>query len=282
MMRKGIFSHTIKKPLQLSITLLIVIYCLSSFYVQKSDYYAPPYNKIDISSLLEKRTFSDEEYAILYAQTGIAKPIIDEIKYTNDFKSRMLEYQNYYFSNVSVKSKPMSPVTFYDVSEDENNKPTKLFELAPYKNGYIFFHKSTHTFNWRHGHVGLVVDAKHGKVLESLEPGTTSILQDAEKWTYFPTFRMMRLKDTSIKQMDEIAAYAKEHLSDIPYSIFSLKNKKNDYSTTHCSLLIWQAFYKFGIDLDSNKGIFVSPKDLASSDYLETLQVFGVNPNKKW
>ncbi len=281
-MKKQIFPPTIRKNLQIGLIILIAFYCFSSFYVNRSSYYAPPYEKVDISPLLEKRTYSDEEYAILYAQTGIAKPIIDEIKQTNDFKSRMLAYQNYYFSNVMVKAKPMSPVTFYEVSEDENNKPVKLFELAPYKNGDIFFHKSTHTLNWRHGHVGIVVDAKHGKVLESLEPGTISVLQDAEKWTYFPTFRMMRLKNISTEKMDEIASYTKEHLSGIPYSILSLKSNKSDVTATHCSLLIWQAYDAFGINLDSNKGLFTSPKDLASSDYLETLQVFGVNPDKKW
>lgn len=276
-------SRLSKLGLGISITLFIIILLLfSTIFMKGPGYYAPPYERTDISALLDQDTFSEEDYAILYAQTGIAKPMIDELKDTADFKERMLRYQNYYFAHVQVKSKPMGPVTFYDLHEDESKEPKKLFELAPYNNGYIFLHRSTHTLGVRHGHAGIVVDATHGKILESLQPGTLSMLQDVEKWTYFPTFRMMRLKNASQEELDEIAAYAKDHLIGIPYSIFTPKNQKDKITITHCSHLVWQAFYEFGIDLDSNKGILVSPRDLAYSDYLETLQIYGVDPSKKW
>ena len=45
---------------------------------------------------------------------------------------------------------------------------------------------------------------------------------------------------------------------------------------------MWYAFKHFGIDIDSNGGAVVLPKDIANSDELELVQNFGFDPDKLW
>lgn len=244
-------------------------------------FFVPTFPQVNLLPILEKASFSEEDYNILFEQTGLARPMIETLKEEPDFKETILRFQENYFLEQSVERTNMNPLTRMDKSFDADGNWIPSFELAPYENGYIFLSKSTYTFNWRHGHAGIVVDAKRGKVLESLEPGTTSTLQNASKWQYYPTFKMMRPKDTPQETLDEIANYALENLQDIPYNIIAPK-KASNIKSTQCSLLVWQAYKRFGIDLDTNGGPFVSPQDIARNPYLETLQIFGFAPNKDW
>ena len=90
---------------------------------------------------------------------------------------------------------------------------------------------------------------------------------------------VLRLKDATQQQRSEIARFAQERLIDIPYSIFAgLSKSTGPISNTHCSHIVWYAFKQFGYDLDYNKGMVVTPKDIAKSPYLEVVQIFGVEP----
>lgn len=270
-----------KIPL-LSLSILLGIYLLFGYLVAQNMFFVPSIPQVDLIPILSKSDLSEEDYNILFEQTGLAKPMVEELQNTPDFIDTLLRFQSNYFREQRVEKSNMNFITRMDQSLDDEDNWIPSFELAPYHNGYIFLSKSTYTFNWRHGHAGIVIDEKRGKVLESLEPGTISMEQNASKWQYYPTFKMMRLKDTAQVTLNEIAAYAANNLQGIPYNILAMKNYKTPISSTQCSLLVWQAFRPFGIDLDSNGGIFVSPQDIARSPYLETLQIFGFNPNKDW
>lgn len=124
-----------------------------------------------------------------------------------------------------------------------------------------------------------MVDEVHGFTLEAIHPGQDSCLQDIHKWEYYPTFKMLRLKNVSNETLNEISEYAQEHLVGLPYNILGNKFQKEPKST-HCSLLIWQAFKPFGYDLDSTGGYFVTPHDVANSPLLETLQLYGYKLHK--
>ncbi len=219
---------------------------------------------------------------IIFEQTGIGKPLVDELKNTTNFIEDLLKFQQNYYKPQNIITTAMTPLTNWNIALNNNNQMTMPFEIATYKNGYIFLSKSTATFNWQHGHAGIVVDALHGKILESMQPNTLTSLQNIDRWQYYPTFKMLRPKDLSQLQLDEIAQSAAQNLKNIPYNIFAQKSTLTTPPSTQCALLVWQAYAQFGIDIDNNGGLFVVPSDIAKSDALETLQIFGFDHRSAW
>lgn len=272
----------LKHFLPLFCTVCTLFYFIYSGIVEKQGYYIPPYSQINLAPILSKPILEESDYTVIYEQTGIAKPIVEELKTLPEFEKKMLNFQQNYLSSQKISSTHMNFFTKEDVLQDKDTHAIPGFELAPYNNGYIFLTKSTYTMSWRHGHAGIVIDSKRGKVLEALSPGTSSMEQDTDKWRYYPTFKMMRLKDANQAKLDEIAFYASSSLRDIPYDIFADKNQGQAPYATHCSLLVWQAFKPFGFDIDATGGLLISPENIAGSPLLETLQIFGFNPNKDW
>lgn len=262
--------------------LALLIYILLGFHARNNMFFVPNAMRIDIEPLLKQTTLSEADYNTLYHQTGLAKPMIDILKEKPDFEETLLRFQDNYFKKQNVVKTPMTLVTNIDEVHDASGNQIPAFELAPYENGYIFLTKSTYTYNWRHGHAGLVIDSVRGKILESLEPFTLSMEQDISRWAYYPTFKMMRLKDVDQSLLDEIALYASTSMQGIPYNILAMKTNKPIPTSTHCSHIIWHTFKQFGIDLDSSGGIFVSPGDIGRSPHLETLQIYGFDPDKDW
>lgn len=261
---------------------LFSFFFLHQRYLLQNPRYTPEVDAIDLSLLLEKETFSDEDYEIFYAQTGLSKPIVDELASQPDFKEKMFNFQENYLKEVSVYSEFLPPLTTCElVGESSETENDKAFTLAPYHNGYLFFTKSTFTMNWRHGHIGIVTDEIRGITLEALNPGSPTMEQHVSKWEYYPTFKMMRLKNVPQSTLDAIASYATTYLKGLPYNILADKAQETP-TDTHCALLIWQAFNHFGYDLDATGGLFVSPKNIASSPLLEVLQIYGFNPSKDW
>lgn len=274
-----------KLPLTILGTLLgiaALVYILLGFHAKSNMFFTPQVARIDLTPFISQTTFSESDYNILYHQTGLAKPMINILKEKPDFKETLLDFQNNYFKAQKVIKTAMTPITNIDEIHDDTGKPIPAFKLAPYENGYIFLTKSTYTYNWRHGHAGLVIDSVRGKVLESLEPFTVSMQQSVSKWIYYPTFKMMRLKDADQSMLDEIALYASTYMQGIPYNILAMKTSKPIPSSTHCSHIVWHTFNQFGVNLDSSGGIFVSPGDIGRSPYLETLQIYGFDPDKDW
>lgn len=261
---------------------ILSLFVLYQGYLLRNPRYTPEVAAIDLSPLLEKETFSASDYEVFYTQTGLSQPIVDELASHPDFKKKMLSFQENYLKEVQVYTEFLPPLTTCEfVGESPDLPSEKAFNLAPYHNGYLFFTKSVFTMNWRHGHLGIVTDEVRGITLEALNPGSLSMEQNVSKWEYYPTFKMMRLKDVPQSELDAIAAYADNHLKGLPYNILADKAQETP-TDTHCSLLIWQAFNHFGYDLDATGGLFVSPKNIASSPLLEVLQIYGFNPNKDW
>ncbi|MDF2614778.1 MAG: hypothetical protein K0S71_2564 [Clostridia bacterium] len=272
----------LKHFLPLFCILFTLIYFIYSGIVEKQGYYKPLHSQVNLDPILSKSILEESDYKLIFEQTGIARPIVEELKTMPDFKQKVLGFQKNYLSAQIIGSADINFFTKEDVINDKDTNAIPGFELAPYHNGYIFLTKSTYTMSWRHGHAGIVIDAKRGKTLEALSPGTSSMEQDVNKWRYYPTFKMMRLKDVNQAKLDEIASYAYSNLQGIPYDIFADKNQGQAPNATHCSLLVWQAFKSFGFDLDATDGLLVSPANIASSPFLETLQIFGFNPDKDW
>lgn len=274
--------HLRKKLFFGMICSILLVYFIFGILVKQNAFYPPSITYFDLSNILSKSIFLQEDYQILQEQTGLYPPMIDALKKEADFAGKIKRFQSNYLTEVQITNEKMNFFTSSEFVLSQSGNNMKLFDIAPYKNGYIFLTKSTHTLNFRHGHAGIVIDEKRGKTLEALEPGTVTMEQNISKWEFYPTFKMMRLKDTSQSTLDKIANYAAHNLTNIPYNIFASKNQGDAIQSTECSLLVWQTFNHFGYDLDYNGRFFVFPQDIAKSPLLEVLQIYGFNPEKDW
>ncbi|MEN6313148.1 MAG: hypothetical protein ABFD25_02750 [Clostridiaceae bacterium] len=249
---------------------------------------APDYPKENILPVLSKTQPENVDYELLFRQTGLARSAVEELRKSSpDFAQLLLRFQENLFSDIQYVCEKNSPISSEESVVDQNGRYINGTQMAPLHNGYILITKSSHTYGWRNGHAALIVDAEKGLTLESVVLGTNSCIQGIDKWTNYPNFVLLRLKGASLQLLDEIAQYALYHLNGIPYDltvgILNPKFKKEGKITgTHCSHLIWEAFRLYRYDLDSDGGIFVTPKDIANSPCLEVVQVFGVNPKEIW
>lgn len=145
--------------------------------------------------------------------------------------------------------------------------------LPPLQNGDILITFSTHSFGWRHGHAGLVVNAEQGQVLEAFLLGEPSSLRSVDHWRYYSTLSVLRLKDADQEVAEEAAAYALESLNGIPYHLTSgiFGAPDPEELSAQCAYLVWYAYAHCGCNLDSDGGRIVTVADLASSPLLERI-----------
>ncbi len=272
----------------LSLTAVICTLAVSSYMLDSEAHISPDYPKINIEHILSKEELTNEDYEILYFQTGLGKPAVDELIRVNpDYHTAMLNFQKNFFNGVKITSEKNTIISKEEFVIDESGNRINGTELSPIQNGDILITKSSRTYAWRNGHAALVVDDEKGLILECAVLGTDSGLAYISKWTKYPNFMVYRLRDASKELRNNIAASALENLNSVPYSltvgIFSPKFKKaGEINKTNCSHLVWQAYKLFGFDLDSDKSLIVTPKDIANSPLLEVVQVFGVNPSNPW
>ena len=271
-----------------AISLMAGCITLSASLVEQEAHIAPDYPKIDIREMLSKELLSKSDYGCLFLQTGLARSAIDELRISYpDSTQRILDYQENFFGDIRYVCEKNSPISSEESVVDINGKYINGTQFASLHNGDILITKASHTYGWRNGHAALVVDAEKGLTLESVVLGTNSCVQDIVKWTNYPNFIQLRLRNSSEVLMNRITQSAVIHLKNIPYDltigILSPKFKNSEQTrTTHCSHLVWTAFRNFCYDLDSDGGGLVTPKDIANSPYLEVVQVFGVYPEKIW
>lgn len=242
-------------------------------------YYTPAYPKEDISYLLDGRTLSEDDYKLLFYQTGLGRRSVDELISLGK-SEKILEYQDDFMSEKTVNCVREVITTCMEYNVDSTNTPTAGFMLAPYKKGYVFVMLSSHTLGLRHGHAGLVTGIN--RILEAPMIGTNSQEYTANEWRSYPTFIMLRLKDTDDTTLAEIADSAISNLTGIRYNILAGIVKK--YSTeipptTHCAHLVWYAFYSCGYDIDKNGGRIVTVTDITDCDRFEVVQIYGLNPD---
>ncbi|MGL4337503.1 MAG: YiiX/YebB-like N1pC/P60 family cysteine hydrolase [Turicibacter sp.] len=174
---------------------------------------------------------------------------------------------------------PISLITKEEHCVTPEGNRVSCHELQDIKDGDILISKSSHTLFIRHGHAGVVVDAKNGLVVEAMGYGAASMLQPLSKWNEFPTVKVLRLKDRDEDMISELVKIAQHDFIDINYDIFATRANNQ---TTHCSDIVWKIFNQFGYDLDSNGGIFVTPQDISNSDLLYEVEVHGFSSERKW
>lgn len=271
----------------LIIVIVILIISIAEILIEPMGYISPAYEKIELVEILEKDLLSDDDYKELFYQTGLGKVAIDEILEDSAGLEQILGFQDSFFQEKKVSCDWIGIITKQESVVNEEDEPMYGFNLAPYKNGYVLLTKSTHSLGWRHGHSGIVTDAENGVTLEAIILGSNTALQNINKWRLYPSFIMLKLKDASQDTLDEIAAFAKDNLYDIPYGLtVGLTSKKNPtpdkIRSTQCAHVIWYPFMQLGYDVDSDGSWLVTPKDIANSDLFEIVQIHGVDPSDIW
>lgn len=272
----------------LIITIIAAAIAIMEESIEPMGFIRPDYEKTDISVILEKELLEDEDYKELFYQTGLGKVSIDEILMDKaSGKQKILKFQEAFFRDTNVSCEKIGIITSQESIVNDEGNPMYGFSLAPCKNGYILVTKATHSLGWRHGHAGIVTDAANNETLEAVILGTDTQLQNINKWRVYPSFMMLKLKDTSQETLDEIAEFAKNNMLGIPYGLtVGLTSKKNpspdSIKSTQCSHVAWYPLMQFGYDVDYDGSWLVTPKDIANSDLFEIVQIYGVDPADIW
>ncbi len=267
----------LKSKFVISLFLIVIIFTIRHLLCIDGLFFVPKHNRTDIAEILDKETLNDRDFDLIFKQTGVAplsaKELIDSNR-DDDLK----KLNTLFFSKPDVKKQYI----FFPFTAEERNTHQKT-PLAPLKDGDILITFNTHTLDWRHGHAAIVTDATVGEILEHKSIGNVSVLTNLRSWQTYPAFLVLRYPDE--KEAQKAAAYAKKTLVGIDYNLFAgfiKKDKSNETipSGSHCSHIVWQAYKEAGVDIDYDRGIIVTPFDIASSDKLRLVQIYGINPSK--
>lgn len=264
-------------------------------------YIEPKVEQTDIGSLLAQSEHTESELQIISSQTGLHLEGIQKLLAQGRGRE-LLQIQQQYFAPVRVKALKSTPLTISEALVDEQGCICYGMPLVDIQDGDILLTKNSRFLGWRNGHAALVVDAEKGLMLEAIMPGTNSQISPISKWSTYPSFLVLRLKDeyrkeTADKETDlrsQVADYAAKELTDVPYLLVagimersfsesmatveaagSLTKTDKALKGTHCAHLVWYAYKQFGIDLDSDGGVIVTPFDIQNSEYLDIIQTIG-------
>jgi len=264
-----------KLKLYAVIFMLLSVLCVRHVHCILSAFNLPKYSRENIAHILDVENATDGDMELVFKQTGVCPQIARQL-INSDNTDLLLELNEKYFEVPKNKRNYI----FFPLTAEEKNT-SSCTPLVPLKNGDILITFNTHTCDWRHGHAAIVTDAENDEILEHLSIGNVSDLGYARQWGRYPSFAVLRYPDEDIAA--KAGAYAREHLVGIDYNIFAgfVKKDKSDEeipSSSHCSHIVWQAYKSQGVDIDHDKGIIVTPHDIAMSDKLSVVQIFGLNP----
>lgn len=257
--------------------IIFVFLAVSEAVVDQTARVLPSYEKEDLTKVLEKEVWTEEDYEFLFKQTGVGRSALDEMKGDNQ---RILAFQEALFYEGTVKHSMTAFSTPHDYLEDYQAP------IVPLQDGDVLVTSTCHTFGWRNGHAALVVDGTFGNTLECYSPGNNSNIGTARWFQSSANFMVLRLKGVDREKRAEIAEEAIFTLKNIPYSlavgIFFPKDQGTSVKATHCSHLVWQAYQNFGYEIDSDGGPVCTTRDIANSPLFEKVQVFGFDPEQLW
>ena len=272
-----------KRRLAIWLSVLIFVVMVLGFleigcvYTEKTwEHFCPDYEQVDLLPILQKETLSDEDYEVVYRQTGLTKLGVDGFLEYGEI-DKILQIQKYFFKPQKVEVNHFNPFTY---SEELND----LIPMARLEAGDILVTDTVRVSWLRYGHAALVVDPEEGIALESMSPGTKSTYNSVSDFGKIATFMILRPKvDAETKK--ELVKYATENLYGLPYR-FTLgifyKKFPETLRVSQCAHLVWYAYNKFGYDLDSNGGGIVKPQDMACSEHVEVVQAYGFDLDWLW
>ncbi len=245
-------------------------YLIQRFWAHRNGYFTPDYPRVELSQDSDSRT--------IFLQTGLGPSAVERLLSEGNFQA-ILEAQELYFN---PPRRECTPLLGWFTRQDMVDAPGPA--LADIQPGDILITLSTHTIGWRHGHAGLVIDPD--TTLECAVLGTNSDYFPISHWTDYSCYAVLRLRDAGPEERQQVADYGASTLRGVPYHLTSgfIGPKAPDPDDwqfgLHCSYLVWYAFQHFGYDLDSDGGRLASSSDLLSSDLLEVVQVYGMDPRQ--
>lgn len=248
---------------------------LAFYLADREKIWRPDYDMVDLSEVLEKEELSDDDYALLFEQTGLTRIGVDRaLAMGTAGKTRILTVQKNYFKEFEVINDKFAPY----ICTDRLNGTAQAIYL---ETGDIVVTSSTHLSGWRMGHAGLVTDGASGSVLQAMAYGTPTYIGKITDFTSRINFMIFSVR-TDSETKENAAAYGAS-LVGTPYDattgVFTNKNK---IEKTQCAHIVWYSYKQFGVDLDSDGGLIVTPNDIARSPEVELVQVFGFDPAKLW
>lgn len=252
---------------------------------------APDYPRENIEKYLYKQELSEEDYGQLFRQTGLSGAGVDALR-RQGTPEKLLELQENFFGEVKICCRQDSFIAMGERLESG----CRGQEIPVVETGDILITFNSHVLGWRSGHAALVIDGEKRLTLEAQVPGTNSEVLSLKRWENYPGFAVLRLKDITPQQQEELAQYAEEQLKGIPYHLTAgltdkirllpdimqakaaSSQEQAKLSGTHCAHLVWYAYRQLGINLDSDGGMIVTPRDLYESPCLEIVQIYGMEP----
>lgn len=229
----------------------------------------------DITSICKKDNLTEEDYMTIFYQTGVSPSATKKLLNSDGFVY-LKELNKLYLKKQDIKQKYICfPFTTMEYNVSQR---TPIVDI---KKGDILVNLSTSTLDWRHGHSAIVIDTLGDKTIEHTLVGAQSHIGSVSSWSLQPKFVVLRYEDEEV--VDRIVEYANKNLIGVDYDIFVGIDGKKDKSeekrkyASNCSHIVWQAFKSQGIDIDSNGGMFVTPEDIALSDKLKVVQIYGID-----
>lgn len=247
-------------------------------------YFTPEYEEKELSIFFQKRFLTSRDYDELLLQTGLGRSAVNKLRGNENGLKLLKEYQEQMFSTPVITCNSIfGGFVREDLRLTESGEWQYGPEFVDLRPGDIIVSLSTHSFGWSHGHAGLVIDQEHA--LESTVIGSKSKIYTIEGWRKYGNYVILRVKNTDDAMGKKVAEYAAKRLVGIPYRLttgfFGKKEMlKEEISTVQCAYLVWYAWYRHGIDLNSNGGMVITPWDLISSKEVEIVQICGMDPRK--
>lgn len=268
-------GRKIKACIGLAAVVILAALYLWMLLCEKYAHKAPEVQRVSILEVLKKEEWNEADLALLEQQTGLMVPALKALE-EQGRRAELPQLQEAYFAPVRVACEANSILSREEYLTNEAGQVVKGMRIPVVENGDILITVCSHAFGWRNGHAAMVVDADKRMVLEAQVLGSPTVCVSLEHWECYPSFRVLRLKDASPEERDQIAAYAKKMLTGIPYRLTAGIWQKGELTGTQCAHLVWYAYRHFGYDLDSDGGSIVTPADLAESELLETVQCYGM------
>ena len=280
-----------------------LVACLAGLWVwtkasEGAAHCMPQIAKISIEEILMKQNWDAGDYQVLEEQTGLSREALSYME-EQGRQNELAALQESYFATVEVDCVPNSIISKTEYVVDEQGMPASAIRIPYVEEGDILITCCSHVFGWRNGHAAMVVDADRRLVLEAQVLGSPSVITSLNVWEEYPSFLVLRLQGADREERAAIAEYAVNYLTGVPYHVTAGVWERllpggtvggqqescgsltpgeggNIPGGTHCSHLVWYAYYQFGYDLDSDGGIIVTPRDIAGSEKLMIIQKYGV------
>lgn len=299
-------SKRIKALIVAGVFIATILFTLLGFYIGfwvlhgTLRCWRPDYDMLsaeELKLIYDKQDLTESDYQLLFEQTGLTKVGIERAKAQTNGWNKVLAVQQSYFTERSIDRDSYSPLICTEFMDGDSA------EMIYLERGDIIISSSTHFAGFKIGHAAIVTNGNLGKIYQSSQVGEENGYAYAD--TIFSeriNFMVVRIKpeyfsengvdDLSYRQnLDRVTDYIQTEFTKVPYNpTTGVFTKKDGMSSTTCSHLLWYGFKhfddknggKFNLDLDSNGGLLVVPKDISKSPYVELVQTFGFDPNKMY